>query len=659
MEPLSSKDYEAICVNAPVFERCFLSSCKFAAINQILTIKLDESLIVCVKLVQISDAKQSRYGNFCENSQVEIKNPSNESYLEDLSFSKCEFMQFFNLLTGEYKPESNCIFVSRQKYLEWKKCFSVEVSFLVKNETELKYLFRVDWIDGTDLDCASCYFVVGNKQNAFFNGCYGRITKIYNQDSQSITHFDQVVPLKTNKYFEEFFPDIQWGKTAIVGIKGGFLSGKSFIVNNFLADTHVSCILIKDCDFAQVHSILEYYSMIKQYFAKLLFFIIDDFHFQFQEGFDAFVNMKRLARIATSLKGKNSWQHLKIIFTWNSTCPIPEDLSNTVDKWICVPKMNNEDLKAMVKDSCLFEKFCGLSTGKTLDALRYKEILLAPSEQDEKFANNIVVGYEEVKEALVRFIEWPIMFERLFKACKLDQKCGIVLFGPPGCGKTLIACQWAASIHPKIKTYVVRGPELISKYIGSTEQAIRALFEQARQTKPSLIVFDEFDAIASRRGEDHSGITDRIVNQFLTELDGVTPLEGVFVLATTSRLDVIDPALVRPGRLGVKILVDYPSTENRMQILQHLNSCLSAEHAFDDADLKNIVLQTSDFSCADLYAIFRELDFACLKEKNASKDQLLRLTFETVEKIKFKNAKNQSKTQKQERQIPGSATAFQ
>lgn len=142
-----------------------------------------------------------------------------------------------------------------------------------------------------------------------------------------------------------------------------------------------------------------------------------------------------------------------------------------------------------------------------------------------------VGGLEDVKRTLKETLEWPAKYPSLFESCPIRLRSGILLYGPPGCGKTMLA--QAVATECSLNFISVKGPELLSKYIGQSELAVRDLFRRARAAKPSVLFFDEFDALAPRRGHDTTGVTDRVVNQLLTQLDGVEALTGVYVLAAS------------------------------------------------------------------------------------------------------------------------------
>ncbi|TKR81056.1 hypothetical protein L596_014995 [Steinernema carpocapsae] len=186
-----------------------------------------------------------------------------------------------------------------------------------------------------------------------------------------------------------------------------------------------------------------------------------------------------------------------------------------------------------------------------------------------------VGGMRGIKQLMSEVLLWPSKYALLFERCGLRLGRGVMLHGPSGCGKTLMA--QATATETKMNFIQVKGPELLSKYIGASEENVRNVFDRARSSRPCLIFFDEFDALAPRRGHDSTGVTDRVVNQLLTELDGADQLEGVFVIAATSRLDLIDPALLRPGRFDHVVECNIPDWEERKEILQIVSANVRIE----------------------------------------------------------------------------------
>ncbi|KAJ1925215.1 Peroxisome biosynthesis protein pex1, partial [Tieghemiomyces parasiticus] len=207
-------------------------------------------------------------------------------------------------------------------------------------------------------------------------------------------------------------------------------------------------------------------------------------------------------------------------------------------------------------------------------------------------------GLHDTKRALIETLELPAKFARIFAKCPLRLRSGILLYGYPGCGKTLLAS--AVAKECGLNFIYVKGPEILNKYIGASEQAVRDLFKRASAARPCVLFFDELDAVAPRRGHDNTGVTDRVVNQFLTEMDGAEGLQGVYVLAATSRPDLIDPALLRPGRLDKALLCGLPDATERLDILRKVARTVRLDN---DLDLQPYADQTAGFTGADLQAL--------------------------------------------------------
>eukprot|EP00903_Cladosiphon_okamuranus_P011980 g11251.t1 len=177
-----------------------------------------------------------------------------------------------------------------------------------------------------------------------------------------------------------------------------------------------------------------------------------------------------------------------------------------------------------------------------------------------------VGGLRGVRAELREILELPVKYGRLFEATPTRLPTGALLYGPPGCGKTLLAGAVAAECG--LNFISVKGPEVLDKYIGASEQAVRSLFARGASAAPCVLFFDEFEAVAPRRGNDNTGVTDRVVNQLLTFLDGVEGRDGVYVLGATSRPDLIDSALLRPGRLDRQLYCGFPDEAEREDILR-------------------------------------------------------------------------------------------
>jgi transitional endoplasmic reticulum ATPase len=221
---------------------------------------------------------------------------------------------------------------------------------------------------------------------------------------------------------------------------------------------------------------------------------------------------------------------------------------------------------------------------------------------------NDVGGLEDVKRQLREAIEWPIKYPELFVSLCLAPPKGALLSGPPGCGKTLIAK--ALATEAGVNFVSVKGPELLSMYVGESERGLRDIFRKARQAAPCIIFFDEIDALASVRSRgDDSGVNTRVLSQLLTEFDGIEELKGVFVLAATNRPDLLDPALLRPGRFDIQVHIPLPDAQAREKIFEiHLrNRPVEA-----GVTAQWLAEQSGDFSGAEIDGVCRRAMMAAL-----------------------------------------------
>jgi len=219
-------------------------------------------------------------------------------------------------------------------------------------------------------------------------------------------------------------------------------------------------------------------------------------------------------------------------------------------------------------------------------------------------------GHHAVKEKIRDAVELPLKKGDLFSRVNIRPPTGILLYGPPGTGKTLIA---KALAHETRSNFIsVKGPQLISKYVGESERALREVFRKARAAAPCIIFFDEFDSISPERGRSgDSGVTERMISQLLTEMDGIEEMRGVVVLAATNRLDIIDPALLRPGRFDHIIELPLPDMKDRKEIFQvHLRNMPLAE----EISVDHLVDSTDACSGADIDSVCRTAAFYAIKE---------------------------------------------
>ena len=220
-------------------------------------------------------------------------------------------------------------------------------------------------------------------------------------------------------------------------------------------------------------------------------------------------------------------------------------------------------------------------------------------------------GLEEIKNTLRELIELPIRNPEEYQKIGITPARGILLYGPPGTGKTLIAK--AVANECKVNFISIKGPEIMSKWMGDSEKAVRQIFKKAKQIAPSIIFLDEIDAIAPKRGNSSdSSTTERVVNQLLTSMDGFEAMERVMVIGATNRPDIIDPALLRPGRFDSLTLIPLPNLKDRESILR-LNA--TNMPLATDVDLKLIATKTEWFSGADLQALCRESGLKAIREQ--------------------------------------------
>nr|PIL96957.1 ATPase, AAA family protein [Toxoplasma gondii COUG] len=222
-----------------------------------------------------------------------------------------------------------------------------------------------------------------------------------------------------------------------------------------------------------------------------------------------------------------------------------------------------------------------------------------------------VGGLDKVKEDLLDMLKMESTYGLVLRRAGVSIHRGVLLIGPPGCGKTFIAK--AVVGDQQMRCLEVKGPELLSKYIGSSEAAVREVFTKAQQAKPCIVIFDEIDALATKRAADSSGVTDRVVNQLLCYLDGVEERQEVYVIATTSRPDLVDPALLRPGRLEKVCYCGLPTT--RSQRLEILKVSTNITTLANDVSLEELEKTMSwEFSPADIHAAVKSAQLAAVHE---------------------------------------------
>jgi transitional endoplasmic reticulum ATPase len=245
---------------------------------------------------------------------------------------------------------------------------------------------------------------------------------------------------------------------------------------------------------------------------------------------------------------------------------------------------------------------------------------------------NDVGGLEETKQELKEAVEWPLNHKEEFKALGVKPPKGVLLYGPPGTGKTLLAK--AVAREAESNFIAVKGPELLNKWVGESEKAIREIFRKARQASPAIIFFDEIDSIAPRRhgGESNDGgVTERVVNQILTEMDGMEELSDIVVIAATNRPDILDTALLRPGRFDRILLVGAPDKKSRKAIFEiHTKKMPLAK----DVDMTVLVDRTEGYVGADIEAVCREAAMLALRKNIKVKEVKMEFFEDALKKVR-------------------------
>jgi transitional endoplasmic reticulum ATPase len=240
-------------------------------------------------------------------------------------------------------------------------------------------------------------------------------------------------------------------------------------------------------------------------------------------------------------------------------------------------------------------------------------------------------GLQQTKDRLQEMVEWPQRYPDKFQKMGIEVPKGILMYGMPGTGKTLLAKAVANEANANFIS--IKGPEVFSKYVGESEEAVREIFKKARQVAPCILFIDEIDAIAPRRGgrSSDSGVGDRVVNQLLTELDGIESLEGVTVIAATNRPDMIDPAIMRPGRVDRNVEVEIPDEEGRRKIFEvHTRDMPVSE----DVDLDELSSETEGFVGSDIESVCREAGMNALRSDIDTEEATMDDFRESIEDVR-------------------------
>jgi transitional endoplasmic reticulum ATPase len=291
-----------------------------------------------------------------------------------------------------------------------------------------------------------------------------------------------------------------------------------------------------------------------------------------------------------------------------------------------------EDIPAEVLENLRVTKDDFYTALKKIEPSALREVFVEISEVHWRD----VGGLDEAKQALTESVEWPLKYPEAFEVTGIRPPRGILLYGPPGTGKTLLVR--ALATESELNFISIKGPELLSKWVGESERAVREIFRKAKQASPSLIFFDELDSVVPARGSGtESNVTERVVSQFLTELDGLVELKDVVVLAATNRPDLVDRSLLRPGRFDRLIYIPLPDIASRKKILKiHLSKMPVSE----SVTVEWLAEITENYSGADIENLCREAGMLALREHikpGMSKEELI-LDDITINKDHFERA---------------------
>jgi transitional endoplasmic reticulum ATPase len=288
---------------------------------------------------------------------------------------------------------------------------------------------------------------------------------------------------------------------------------------------------------------------------------------------------------------------------------------------------SNDALSEEILEKLIITKEDFMHALKTVRPSALREVLIEkPTTKWED-----VGGLEDAKQELKEAVEWPLQNSAAFERLGIKPPTGVLLYGPPGTGKTMLAK--AVANESKANFILVNGPELMSKWVGESEKAVRKIFEKARQTSPSIIFFDEIDSLVPKRGasQDSSGVTEKVVNQLLTEMNGLQEMKDVVIIGATNRPDLLDSALLRPGRFDRIVLVSIPDAKSRKEVFKlHTKKMPLAK----DVKLDELVPKTEGYVGADIESVCREAAMLALREDMTSREVKMKYFLEALKKVR-------------------------
>ena len=303
-----------------------------------------------------------------------------------------------------------------------------------------------------------------------------------------------------------------------------------------------------------------------------------------------------------------------------------ESAMNVLRKFLPELKLEEEEIPQEVLEKLIIKQEDFTDALKVVRPSAMREVLV----ETPNVGWNDIGGLDNIKRELIEAVEWPMKYHENFKKIGIRPSKGILLYGPPGTGKTLLAK--AVAKESEANFIYVKGPSLLSMWVGESEKAVRKIFERARQVAPCIVFFDEVDSLAGKRGlEAGTKVTERVLNQLLAEMDGLEDLNDVLVIAATNRPDLLDTALLRPGRFDKILLVSTPEEKGRLNILKiHTSKMPLAK----DVDLNEFAKKTIGYTGADVESLCREAGMLALREDISSEKVRKKHFEEAFKKIK-------------------------